>query len=194
MSSVADRYARSVGSSHLETTEFTGDIDALIASGWVRESLATMLWRLRVEFDRVDKQSLTRGTQIDITLALSRMRSLPSTKAALRTFATSHAQRGGITLTDSEADGLTATILNHFLDSQCKVCNGVKFKTVPGTGRLSANPCDECKGSGRSRVDRRSQGMVIEAMAAQVLLELDRKIAVVAAVMGRFLRQTAAGP
>jgi hypothetical protein len=58
MSNVEERYSRAINSSHLEVTEFAGDIDSLVAAGWVRDSLATTLYRLRVEFDACDMRSI----------------------------------------------------------------------------------------------------------------------------------------
>jgi hypothetical protein len=45
---IEETYARAQGSSHLEMSfERRGDVDVLIAAGWVNESLGTRLFRLR---------------------------------------------------------------------------------------------------------------------------------------------------
>lgn len=49
-----ERYASAVRSSHLRSTsERAGDVDLLVAAGWVREGLATAMYRVRGEFDCV---------------------------------------------------------------------------------------------------------------------------------------------
>ena len=48
-----ERYLGSATSIHLRLDlEKPGDVDLLIAAGWIKESLATSLYRLRGEFDR----------------------------------------------------------------------------------------------------------------------------------------------
>lgn len=55
---IEERYGRALESSHLRpNSEQTGDVDLLIAAGWVSDSLGTMLYRLRLEYDA------TRGEQ-----------------------------------------------------------------------------------------------------------------------------------
>jgi hypothetical protein len=49
---IAERYARATRSSHLEVNELrTGDVDVLIAAGWVGDTLGTLLYRLVSEYD-----------------------------------------------------------------------------------------------------------------------------------------------
>lgn len=51
---IAEHYATAVDSSHLEVTpDRRGDVDYIVAAGWVREGLGTSLYRLRVEWDGV---------------------------------------------------------------------------------------------------------------------------------------------
>jgi hypothetical protein len=187
---VQDKYARSITTSHLEVTEFVGDVDAIIAAGWINESLATLLWRLRVEFDSVDKRA-TKGnsTMTDRLLALVHMRSLKPAKDALGSFVAGAANRRGLNLNPIESGRMSARILNHFLDPLCPVCHGRKYKEVPGTGRLSAIPCGACEGSGRHKL--RFEGGTShdeERFTNAVLGELDQKMNHVAGLMGRFMR------
>lgn len=192
MTSVADKYARSITSSHLECTEFTGDLDALIAAGWVREGLSTALWRVRVEFDAVDKQAIGRGncSMTDRLLALAHMRSLGPAKTALQAFITGQAGRGGLTLTAVERARVTGRVINSLLDPVCPACHGVKSKTVPGSGRLSGRPCEACEGSGRVGLEfaGKIKGDELE-FTRDVLSEIDRKMARVSMLMKRFLRE-----
>lgn len=48
-----ERYTRAMSARHLEVKDRPGDVDVLIAAGWCRESLGTMLYRLLAEFDTV---------------------------------------------------------------------------------------------------------------------------------------------
>lgn len=48
-----ERYSRAMSTSHLEVKDRPGDVDMLIAAGWCKETLGTMLYRLRSEFDAV---------------------------------------------------------------------------------------------------------------------------------------------
>ena len=52
----AERYSNATVTSHLEVKPTTGDVDLLIAAGWLgpTETLGTALYRLRVEFDACD--------------------------------------------------------------------------------------------------------------------------------------------
>lgn len=221
---VSDKYARAITSSKLQVTEFAGDIDSLIASGWVRESLATLLWRLRVEFDAVDARDIAplpemsppdrlAGDEANLkawkadeakriaqdfkdratmarALALVNLQSLRPAKEALGRFVMAMATRQSLNLTPEEELRLSGRILNAWLDPLCRVCDGVRFKTVPGTGRLSAMPCDACSGSGRARIKYTGNPDAVEIQFTNdVLGELDRKIEFVAKVMKRFLRE-----
>lgn len=51
---IAERYSRAIKSDHLRMNErVAGDVDLLIAAGWVHDSMAMQLYRLAVEFDLV---------------------------------------------------------------------------------------------------------------------------------------------
>ena len=55
---IAERYSNSVVTSHLEVKPTPGDVDLLIAAGWVADSLGTSLYRLRVEFEACDVRGI----------------------------------------------------------------------------------------------------------------------------------------
>ena len=48
---IKERYTRAMGASRLIVSERPGDVDLLIAAGWVEEGLATSLYRLMSEYD-----------------------------------------------------------------------------------------------------------------------------------------------
>ena len=65
---LVEQYSRAIGSSHLEVSARTrGDVDVLIAAGWVTNHLGTMLYRLAAEFDAA-KGEQTRARQHIVTL------------------------------------------------------------------------------------------------------------------------------
>ncbi len=52
--SIKERYTSAIGSTRLTlVAERTGDVDLLIAAGWVQDGLATQIYRLMAEFDTV---------------------------------------------------------------------------------------------------------------------------------------------
>lgn len=56
----AERYSNAVVTSHLEVKPTAGDVDLLIASGWLgpTQSLGVSLYRLRVEFEACDVRGI----------------------------------------------------------------------------------------------------------------------------------------
>lgn len=54
----AERYSKAIVTSHLEVKPTAGDVDMLIAAGWLADNLGTALYRLRVEFDACDVRSI----------------------------------------------------------------------------------------------------------------------------------------
>lgn len=54
----AERYSSAVVTSHLEVKPTAGDVDLLVAAGWVADTLGTSLYRLRVEFEACDLRSV----------------------------------------------------------------------------------------------------------------------------------------
>jgi hypothetical protein len=110
-----------------------------------------MLYRLRIEYDKVDKRSLARVnvTVTNVLLALTHVRSLMPVREALRRFVSGQAWREGMELDQETLHRVADRVLDHFLDPICSVCNGTQFKVVTGTGRLSGEACSNCLGSGK---------------------------------------------
>jgi hypothetical protein len=84
---LAEKYARAINSSHLEVCERRrGDVDLLIAAGWVPEHVGTMLYRLAVEFDeaRGDTAIVRRNHtgQLQQVHSFSRLMATEKAKAA----------------------------------------------------------------------------------------------------------------
>lgn len=53
---IEERYGRAINSSHLEVRESAGDVDKLIAAGWIKDGMGPMLYRLQVEWDQVKSE------------------------------------------------------------------------------------------------------------------------------------------
>ena len=192
MTSTIERYSRAISSSHLEVTDKPGDVDALIAAGWIRDGLATMLYRLRVEYDLIDRTTpiLCNSPATSRLMVLINCKGLPAARDAMAAFVTAQAARAGLTITLEEQHRLSGRILDVFLDPLCEACRGVKFKVVPGTGRLSGVSCDACQGTGTRGLkfvggaERREVEFTRDVQAA-----IARKMDYVAKMMRAFLRE-----
>lgn len=184
MGNVADRYARAITSGNLRVQARTpGDADVLIAAGLSlarkrprgrpASSLASMLYHVRVEYDKVDKRSLARSN-VNIThvlLALTHVRSLFPVREALRAFTRGQAWREEMELEEATVHRVADGVLEYFLDPICGTCNGTKFKSVLGTGRLSGEACPNCQGSGRRRLIHDKDALAEEYRLSEVVWE-----------------------
>lgn len=143
-----ERYARAMESSHLEmSNERAGDVDLLIAAGWVKEGLGTMLYRLRVEFDSVNQLELRKADQLTArVLTLMKLRTLPSAREALWVFAVRHATRVKFMVSNKAVGQIMGQALDAWLDPLCHTCDGRGF--TGGSGKAIVL-CTVCHGSGR---------------------------------------------
>ena len=57
-----------------------------------------------------------------------------------------------------DPEDIGAAVLKYWLDQLCLVCNGQRFKAIPGTPSLSARHCPACQGSGQARPPRGEEG------------------------------------
>lgn len=79
----AERYGNALDSHHLELhPERRGDVDILIAAGWCSETLGTMLYRLRTEFDAVRSLQQQASMALGEGMKQTRQLALAATKAA----------------------------------------------------------------------------------------------------------------
>ena len=58
---------------------------------------------------------------------------------------------------------LVAAVIQRFLSPVCPVCEGRKFRVIPGTGRTGSKACSECKGSGEAKVPHGGPGRALLA-------------------------------
>jgi hypothetical protein len=225
MSRAEDLYVRSLSSKNLRAEgRIAGDVDALIAAGWVRDGLATRLYRARAEFDAIKGEwdLLERKYQEQLVAArqeagsvavgptkapamyaaaedevlrrrafvLLGMKSLNDARSALSAFVVGMAGRDGLELSADDLARLVGRILDQFLDPLCATCQGVRFKVVQGTGRLSSVVCGHCRGSGRRPLKFGGKTPRREVIFTRFMLaELDRKTEAVSRRMSKFLRE-----
>lgn len=190
-------YARALTSSHLESRPYRSAVDILIASGWCREGLGTMLYRLRVEFDQA-KCDISRAakasrdadwTELLQELGLIRMK-IPHYGQALEAVrnhairqSRRHASR--MRMNDVAAVGeIAGNALANWLDPLCPHCDGRGFNGGVGA---PIEVCRSCHGSGRRayRLHPTDKG---EDFGRKLMADMERKTAHVADKMARFVR------
>lgn len=189
---IGERYSRASESSDLRVqAESRCDADYLIAAGWAGDSIGTMLYRLRSEFDQVHAcvrpgQALNKAERL---LVLSRLKSLPAAKQAIGSMAVIQATKRRFMRPDADALKVAGRVIDVFLDPNCAHCDGRGFT---GGGRHEdSGPqalCRPCSGSGKRRntIGRDDDE---RAFGAFLLSELERMTSEVEVSMSKFLRQ-----
>lgn len=218
---VEERYLGAVTSSHLRLNmERSGSVDLLVAAGWVRDGLATGLYRLRGEFDNAKatiRQQHTRYAELH-ALAGARRRKAgkhDDEAAALCAQAETEAltARALILMQLKSLDGVTRA-LGHFGDQMASLrgFEGAEVYRITGQALdLMLDPlcphcdgvgffggfgkpkvlCSRCKGSTRRRIDFGS--IEAQAFGVFVLADLERKLARIDGLMLKFLGRIRAG-
>lgn len=188
---IGERYSRASESSDLRVKPESGcDADYLIAAGWVGDTMGTMLYRLRSEFDQV-KACVRPGQALngaERVLVLSRLKSLPATRDALGEIAVIQATRRRFMRPDADALVIAGRALDVFLDPNCGHCDGRGF--LGGGRHEDSGPqmlCRPCGGSGKRRntIGRDDEE---RRFGAFLLSELERMTSEVEVSMARFLR------
>ncbi|AKJ28804.1 hypothetical protein [Caldimonas brevitalea] len=217
----AERYTRAMNSSHLEVEDKPGDVDKLIAAGWIREGLATSLYRLRAEFDqaggdvrRVERTYKVMQQEIDrecLGMALGPTRARQLAEELERQVVTDRA----LILIELKTLASTKHALGCYarqaagrqgLQSTAAEINALTGKVLD----IFLDPnCPHCEGRGFNggyraprvwctKCDRSGKrpvrfGKDIEEQlfARWLLADLDRKLSNVDSLMRRFLRQHA---
>lgn len=186
--SIDERYMRATQSSHLEVSnERTGDVDLLIASGWIgADNLGALLFRLRTEFDAVNRVELRNAATslIARTLTLMQLRSLPSTRDALGRYAVRAATLTKFMRDDRGVMKVAGRALDLWLDPMCPACDGRGFNGRPGEPRLM---CTQCGGSTHRplKLDHNDDG---QRFGRYLMNAMDSKTQHVAAMLLRFTR------
>ena len=190
-----ERYARAIGSSHLEVTPHMDAISVIIAAGWVKENLGTILYRLRTEHDAAKGDirriaSQPEASQTDAALVAGKLKSLHSATLAVRRFAINSAKRhaGLLRYHEDDAPEVAVRALVYWLDPLCHSCNGRGFSGGTGT---PVEVCKHCHGSGRT-LPRLSKTEAGQQFGYLLISEFERKTCRVGELIKRHLRQEAA--
>jgi len=168
-----ERYARAASSSHLEVTPHMDAISVIIAAGWVRDSLGTMLYRLKVDFDAA--KACRRTPQ-----------GLPHALEAVERFAIRQGRRHAARMAyrQDDAGDIGARALMYWLDPLCGHCHGRGF--CGGSGE-PVELCKHCHGSGRTlpKLGKTEDG---QHFGYLLVSEFERKTARVGELIKRHLR------
>jgi hypothetical protein len=190
-----EKYARAVNSSHLEMRPGMDAISVIIAAGWVRDGLGTILYRLRTEHDAAKGDirriaSQPEASQTDAALVAGKLKSLHSATLAVRRFAINSAKRhaGLLRYHGDDAPEVAVRALGYWLDPLCHSCNGRGFSGGTGT---PVEVCKHCHGSGRT-LPRLSKTEAGQQFGYLLISEFERKTTRVGELIKRHLRQEAA--
>ena len=176
MSSVAESYSRAIGSSHLEMTRWfeDGDLDTLIAAGWVEETLGIGLLRLRAEFDAISCMPGARNMA-------PRLRSAQTVRIRLMSLIF---KRTDDEVIQANAHEIASKLLDHWLSPQCPSCTGRGQVGEYGTPQTI---CAACNGSKRRSLFWRIEE---QAVAERIGAEMESKVDAAGRRIKRLLRQT----
>jgi len=187
--STAERYGSAMQSSHLEVTERAGDVDLLIAAGWARDGLGCQLYRLRAEFDSINRLELARADSHAARLmAFSRLTSLRGAMDALDKFAQAAALRKKYRGEPSSIRMIAAKCLTFWMAPHCHHCTG---RGVTGGFGAPLLLCRHCHGTGKLQV-RLAKTEPGHQFGRALLNLMDNKTEFVAQRMSTFLGQRAA--
>jgi hypothetical protein len=185
---IPERYTRAMESSHLElSSEQSGDVDVLIAAGWVKETLGTALYRARSEYDAVNKRELSAvsTSKLARVLVLSQMTSLMGTREAVGRWALKQATVLKFMQPDAVVYKLSGQALDVWLDAACHHCGGKGFTGGYGVPQVLCKHC----GSTGSRRYRMGTNDLEHEFGRALLTRMDAKCDRVAKAMGRYLRK-----
>lgn len=143
---VGERYGRAMQSSQLQVTaDKPGDVDLLIAAGWVQEGLGCRLYRLRLQFDGMNRKDAGRPTGASLVGANALTMMRPA-KLELDAFALIQAARAGLEADQRAVMLIAGAALSVWLSPNCDHCKGRKFHGELGQPR---EQCSHCHGFGR---------------------------------------------
>ena len=146
---IAERYQCATSSSDLRVIDHRrGDVDLLIAAGW-SDSLGVSLYRLQGEYDTAAREIARMSNETDAIMAMSKLKSLTSTRVQLVRFATEAAKRWRVNLEPQVIGILAGQCLSAFLERNCQKCHGTG--RVGGYDGRAPGLCRTCKGTGKAK-------------------------------------------
>lgn len=185
---IGERYVRATESKRLSVTlERPGDVDMLIAAGWVKDGLGTTLFRLRGEFDGLNRLELAQAANrlTARVLTLAAMPSLAGAREALGDFAVSLATRQRFMEPDDVVRSIAGHALDLWLDPLCPSCGGRGFNGGYGSPRMR---CAACHESGQRALRFGGKTEASHQFGRALLNEMDRKTLYVEGRMRDFMR------
>lgn len=190
MSRTAERYARATSSSHLRVEVRPGDIDSIIAAGWVKVGLSTELCRLTVEIEGIDKRLLKIGptdSRLDWAMLATRLQSLPRARQEVVGYAHWLAKTRYPEVPTAQVLPIALGVMAQILLPTCPVCDGREYELIPGTPTKSHKACRCCKGTGIRplQVPGGRRGF---DFAAALQAGIESKLSVLFEVMSRYQR------
>ncbi len=171
MSAVAEKYARAIGSSHLEWKLEPGAIDTLTAAGMLNDSLGVGLLRLRAEFDSIRTMPGSRNM-------MPRLKSAASVRVRMLALVF---DRGG--LQGDEAIEFVAKLLDAWCDPSCQPCTG---RGSIGSYGEPQRICPACNGSKRRSLMWSADQ---QRFADEIAAEMESKVDAAERKIRRLLRE-----
>lgn len=182
----SERYSSALNSSHLEVaTERTGDVDLLIASGWAREGLGCQLYRLRVEFDSINRLELARADSLTAKLmTLNKLTMLRPAMKSLDAYAQLAAVKAKLDAAPRVVYIIAGSALDAWISPMCHHCGGTGLKGLFGTPQTVCTHC--VSGKRQPRLAKTEPG---HQFGRLLLTHMDAKTDWVAKRMREFLSQ-----
>jgi hypothetical protein len=145
---VDERYASATNaSSLLVTPERACSADVIIAAGWSPSRLGMALLRLASEWDASAKPAPSANAEWLVheqRLLMGKLKTLPGVRDQVQLYA-------GRKFGADKARDVAAEAILHWLDPNCRTCDGRKYEAVKNTARLSGRHCPACHGSGERK-------------------------------------------
>ena len=180
----AERYGRAMQSSHLQVTaDKPGDVDVLVAAGWAYDGLGCKLYRLRVQFDGMNRKDAARPSNARVGVNCLTM--LRPAKLAMDAFALARAVRAGLRADERAVLLIAGSALHAWISPNCDHCGGRGFN---GGFDVPRELCNHCAGTGKrhSRLGRTDED---HHFGRHLLTLMDAKTEFVAKRMRVFLSQ-----
>lgn len=182
----SERYSSALNSSHLEVaTDRTGDVDLLIAAGWAREGLGCQLYRLRVEFDSINRLELARADSLTAKLmTLNKLTMLRPAIKSLDEFAQLAAVKAKLDATPRAVYLIAGFALDAWISPLCHHCRGCGITGALGMPQLICTHC--VSGKRQPRLAKTEAG---HQFGRLLLTHMDAKTDWVGKRMREFLSQ-----
>lgn len=184
---IEQRYARAVSSSNLRLKDYPCDADLLIAAGWLKEGLSTEIYRLKVEFEGLDKKSLQNASRsmTDWVMVRSRLSSKDKAASYIASHAKQLAARAYRDISPLDAEDVAARVLGHMMMPVCQACEGREYDLIPGTKTKSERACKPCGGSGIKKLEM-GKGLQREQFARHLQNDVERKLLHLMGLMAKY--------